>query len=286
MPRIGFGLAVWLRDDHAENVHRALDELALAGFDGVEFNPVERWYLRPQEFKRWIQLHGLEVSSSYMGFGYLDPARAESEYQAAQRRIEFLNAIEMGVLLIDGGRPVPSPEKMEDAIQTIARTANRIGKYAKERGVTCCWHQHWGTIFENQAPFHRFMELTDPDLVKFCPDTAQLAMGDFDVYETLERYKHRIGFVHFKDLDVNRNFERTAQHGGPSQPSDSGAYGIDSKWRFVELGRGIIDFSRAWRILQSAGYDGWIVDDFDYAAYPAYQSALACRKYLKEALGV
>src|SRR5262249_41957093 len=70
VPKVGFGLAVWLRDDHPSNVHRALDEIALAGYDGVELIDVERWYDRPRELERWIRLHGLVVSSSYINLGY------------------------------------------------------------------------------------------------------------------------------------------------------------------------------------------------------------------------
>jgi sugar phosphate isomerase/epimerase len=32
----GFGMAPWWRDGHPENIYRGLDEIAAAGFDGVE----------------------------------------------------------------------------------------------------------------------------------------------------------------------------------------------------------------------------------------------------------
>lgn len=266
MARVGFGVQVWLRDERPESLHRALDEVALAGFDGVELMHVERWHDRPAELARLLALHGLELSSSYVHLDYTD----EAELEVARRRADFLAGLDMGTLLLDGGHG-------EATVEVVAHAANRIGEHARSRGVDCCWHQHWGTHFERPEPFARLMELTDPELVGLCPDTAQLVMGGFDVDETLARYAPRIRFVHFKDVAPNRE---------PERASDTGAYGIDSRWRFVELGRGVVDFPRAWEILRAAGYDGWVVDDLDYAAYAAYDSALACRRYLAETLRI
>jgi inosose dehydratase len=140
-------------------------------------------------------------------------------------------------------------------------------------------------MFEWAAPFDRLMALTDPDLVKFCPDTAQLSMGDFDVPATIRKYGKRLGYVHFKDIDHNHNWAVTAKHGGPATWGDTGAYRVDSKWRMVELGRGLIDFPAIAGILRDAGYDGWIVDDFDYSAYPTREGSIALLRYLRHSLG-
>jgi hypothetical protein len=126
-------------------------------------------------------------------------------------------------------------DRFHDDYQRVAEVANQIGSMARAAGMVCSWHQHWGTLFERPEAFHALMELTDPELVRFCPDTAQLTMGDFDVLATFRKYARRIGFVHFKDLDVNRPWAITGARGGPSTWSDTGAYHVDSKWRFVEM---------------------------------------------------
>ena len=119
-----------------------------------------------------------------------------------------------------------------------------------------------------------------------CPDTAQLTMGDFDVPATFRKYAPRIGFVHFKDIDVNRPWQITAAHGGPATWSDTGAYHVDSKWRFVEPGRGRIDFPTLLSVLQGAGYNGWIVVDLDYTAYPTREASTSVLRYLRDGLGL
>ena len=61
---------------------------------------------------------------------------------------------------------------------------------------------------------------------------------------------------------------------------------MDSRGRWVELGRGSIDFPAVTKVLLDTGYDGWIVDDFDFTGYPAVDSANACKDYINYALGI
>jgi inosose dehydratase len=288
---VGFGMAPWWRDGHPENIYRGLDEIAAAGFDGVEVfgSPLQQYIGRPAAFGQLVARNGLVLSSAYCHFGYLDPAARAAEDAEFVRVANFAAEAGGKFVLLDGGHKpdLRGPgDVSDDDIARIADAANRYATIARELGLTLAWHQHWGGVFEWPEPFHRFMAATDPALVSFCPDSAQLAMGDYDVVETFRRYAERIRFVHFKDLAPNHNWELAARHGGPARPRDSGGYHVDSKWRMVELGRGIIDFPALLDILKGAGYDGWIVDDMDYSAYAALECATVCRDYLRDALGL
>ena len=288
---VGFGMAPWWRDGHPENIYRGLDEIAAAGFDGVEVYgaPVQQFLNRPASFGQLVARNGLTLSSVYTHFAYLDPARQGAEDEEFARLANFAAEAGGKWILLDGGHKpnLHGPDDVtDDDIAIVAETANRYARHAAGLGLKLAWHQHWGGIFEWSAPFHRFMARTEVGLVNFCPDSAQLAMGDYDVVEAFRRYAGRIGYVHFKDLAPNHNWARTAAHGGPSQPRDSGGYHVDSKWRMVELGRGTIDFPALLAILQGAGFDGWIVDDMDYSAYAALECATVCRDYLRDALGL
>ena len=206
-----------------------------------------------------------------------------------KRRCRFVAELGYDIVLLDGGRKRPgitAQQQLDDQIKLIAETANMLGEYANSLGLHLSWHQHWGSIFEVQAPFHRLMELTDPALMGFCCDVGQLALGDFDVVETVRRYVDRIGFMHYKDVTMAGRPEGELWPGGPVAPTDGGAYGIDSKARWVELGRGMVDFPAVTEVLLSAGYDGWIVDDFDFTGYPARASAQACKDYINYGLGI
>ncbi len=288
--KIGFGAHIWLRDDHLENHHRMLDEMSLIGFDGLEMSRpylIDQYEQRPAELRRILEMHDLELSSYYLGLTYDVPEERERGVREFQRRCRFVAELGYQNVLIDGGRKRPgtTPAQLEDHIQRAAETANLLGEYAASLGLRLSWHQHWGSIFEVQAPFHRLMELTDPALVGFCPDVGQLMLGDFDVVETVRRYVDRIRFVHYKDVTCAGRPQGELWPGG-SMPSDEGAYNIDSRWRWVELGRGMVDFPAITEVLLAAGYDGWIVDDLDFTGYPARASAQACKDYINQALGI
>jgi len=288
---VGFGMAPWWRDGHPENIYRGLDEIAAAGFDGVEVfgAPLQQFINRAASFGELVARNGLVLSSAYCHFTYLDPARRTAEDEEFRRVANFVAEAGGKWVLLDGGHKpnLHGPDDVSvDDVAVVADAANRYAAIAAELGLELAWHQHWGGIFEWSAPFHRFMAGTDARLVHFCPDSAQLAMGDYDVVETFARYADRMGYVHFKDLAPNHHWALAAKHGGPAQPSDSGGYHVDSKWRMVELGRGTIDFPALLAILKNAGFDGWIVDDMDYSAYSALECATTCRSYLRDALGL
>jgi inosose dehydratase len=287
--RLGYHLAPWVRDNHHENFHRALDEISLTGWDGLEFSgtwAADRFGRHPGELRALLAMHDLEMASSYFRPSYLRDRR-EPDLELARRVIAMAAEAGCENLLIDGGYPDPGGAPVStDDYQRVAEVANLVGALAREAGMTCSWHQHWGTLFERPEPFDELMERTDPDLVRFCPDTAQLMMGDFDVLATFRRYARRIGFVHFKDIDTNRPWSVAAAHGGPSTWADTGGYHVDSKWRFVELGRGQIDFPALLAVLREAGFDGWIVDDFDYSAYPTREASTVLLRYLRDGLGI
>ena len=290
--KFGFGIQLWLRNNHLENFYRMLVELALEGLDGFECSHgfLVDWYGgKTKELRKILDMLGLEVSSYYYGGEYYDKDGREASINEMKRRINFMSELGYGNVLLDGGRKIPGldAQQFDDYIKQIAETANGLGEYARSHGVTLSWHQHWGSVFEVQAPFHRLMELTDPNLVGFCCDVGQLTLGDFDVLETVERYasQGRIRFMHYKDLTGDgRPAGRLWD--GYDVPGDMGAYNVDSKYRWVELGRGCVDFVGVTKILQKHGYDGWLVDDFDFTGYEPRSSVRACKNYINYALGI
>jgi inosose dehydratase len=289
--KIGFGTQLWLKDNHYENFYRMLDELALMGFDGFEmcYPFLIEWYEhKTGELRRLLAMHGLELSSYYTGIRFGNHKACDRGIEEVKRRCHFVAELGGHYVLLDGGEKDDHPDfgSADDYIAFIAETANHLGEYARMQGLTLAWHQHWGSVFETQPVFERLMALTDRALVGFCCDVGQLALCGFDILGTVRHYVDRIRFMHYKDVTFAGRPQGQLWAGGVRAPADEGAYGVDSKARWVELGRGVVPFAEVTRILLDAGYEGWIVDDFDYSGYSPTESAKACKDYINHGLGL
>ncbi len=289
--KFGFGTQLWLRDNHLENWHRMLDEMSLAGLDGFEMCFAflyDAYSNRVGELATLLRMHDLELSTYYtsMDYWYDEPRLAGMQH--FRERCRFCAELGMQVMLLDGGRKHPElpPDTLDAHIGRVADTANELADYAAKLGLTTAWHQHWGSIFEISATFDQLMARTDPALLKFCPDIGQLVLGDFDVNATIRKYAPRIAYVHYKDVTFAGRPTAPLWANGPAVPSDEGAYGVDSRGRWVELGRGCVDFPAVTAILREAGYDGWIVDDLDFTGYRPLDSVTACKDYVNSGLGI
>jgi inosose dehydratase len=289
--KIGFGSQLWVKDNHFENFHRMLDEMALIGFDGFEmcYPFLIEWYEhKPKELKTLLHMHGLELASYYTGIRFADREACRAGVEEVKRRCRFVAEIGGPFVLLDGGEKEyqPSFATLDDYVGHIAETANSLGEYARSLGVSLAWHQHWGSIFDVEPAFHRLMALTDPAVVGFCCDVGQVVLCGFDVLDIVRRYVNRITFMHYKDITFAGRPQGELWPGGITAPVDRGGYGVDSRGRWVELGRGVVPFPEITRILRDAGYDGWIVDDFDYSGYSPVESATACIDYINRGLGI
>ena len=263
MIELGFHPSCWVRGEggYRVNLLRALREISETGWDGFEFHRglVEMFGDRVGEFRRILEDLDLELSACYYSASYIHPERHGEEMELAGRVMDFLAELDGPIFLMDGGTKRPEGNT-EDDLFRVVESANRLGEMALSRGLRAVWHIHYGTLLDVPDVFYRFMELTDPELVGFCPDTAQLALGGFDVEDVFRRFAGRIEYVHFKDL-------------GPDG-------------RFVENGRGTIDFSKFWDILREHGYSGWIVVDLDYTDLEPRSASEICKRYLNEHLGL
>jgi len=237
----------------------SLPIICAEGWDGLEYSArvLEPWFERPDELRALLDDARLVFSGIYHPCGFRDDAEVAAWLEMGERLAGFCTAIGCGLIMIDGG--AKTGDGGEAQIGRAAAGANEMGRLCAQNGLTCSWHQHWGTIFEYQEPFERLLTLTDPDLVRFTPDTAQLSLGDFDVPEVFSRHAERMVYVHFKDLGSDR--------------------------RFTELGTGTVDFAGCWGTLRDAGFGGWIVVDLDYTALDPADSCRTNMAYLRS-LGV
>ena len=280
MIRLSVHPNAWLTDDHSENIYRAMDEIALAGYDGIELTAgvTDHLVARGYPLRALLERHQLELSALYCTLPYNDPAGIERDVEGMKACIACATDAGAGWIILDGAWPASGSGPGAD-YRRVADAANRIADLCRMAGIGCCWHQHYGTIFEDPPVFAGFMELTDPSLVGFCPDTGQLLMSGFDVAATLRRYASRVQYVHLKDLVDSGT--RLAGRDAPDEVRPD-LWHVDSRWRPVELGRGLVDFDEVAAILRRVDYQGWWTEELDFTLYDKLESARYMNRSMRE----
>ena len=86
-------------------------------------------------------------------------------------------------------------------------------------------HNHMGQMVQTPDEVDRCMEMTDPKLFHFSPDTAHLHLAGCDVAKTLEKHKSRLMLADYKD--AKRAARRQARYLRPQQIFDLGDGEID-----------------------------------------------------------
>lgn len=295
--KLGFAIQLWMRQANNQDLfHKVLDEMSLAGFDGIELAwpfVIEQYGQKPAELRRLIAMHEMQVAATYVGLDIHTPETLAAGEAKAKAWVDFYSQVGCEHLLLDGATEKPgytpfpldyqynyTPQQLQDA----AAAVNRIARYAKAAGMHTSWHTHWGNFFENQELFKIFWDETDPEYLGLCPDVGQIQLVGLDpvayVRDNIKRITH---YVHYKDMEWRG--PRRELWPGKVVPDNDGAYALDAKARWCELGRGVVDLPAIHKILLDAGFDGWITCDQDCTHVFARTAAEATVEYMNQALG-
>jgi len=172
------------------------------------------------------------------------------------------------------GHPVRAVQ-VARAIRIYARprTIDVAVRACHEAGVLACVHPHLGTESERET----IMELTDPRVVFFCPDTAHLTAAGMDPATMIRRHGDRLRYMHIKDLPGGAGEERVTAAG-------DGAAGTEQLPIFCELGRGVIDYGPLMTAIHDVAYDGWITVEIDRSTTTPEECLRVCADYLRQEL--
>ena len=168
------------------------------------------------------------------------------------------------------------------AFQERCERCNQIGELAGEMGFTADLHNHMGQMVQSQEGVGRFMSMTDPKLFGLSPDTVHLDLAGCDAVGTIERYKHRIKLIDYKDARWTTPSTVRTQPNGTVIPEDQSEERILSS--FHDLGDGEIDSPACHRKLKSVNYRGWICVDLDRARLGPRADFERCCAYIVKRL--
>jgi inosose dehydratase len=275
--RIGHTALTWDVLNRPDQLAVAITDCASLGYQGIETGGrVFDWWERerPGELRRLLEEAGLTLVCLFQSGAWTDPAAVTGLLDDGERWAGAVAGAGGEVLML-----VPGPRQAETAaddagFEQMAETMNRVGRMSRASGVTAAMHPHWGTVVETAAEIDRLLELLDPDLVGFAPDTGQIAKGGADPLTLVERWVSRVRYVHLKDLSPR--WEEMRRRGEL----------LRSPAGYAALGQGVLELRPVIETLNRAGYRGWLMAELDEVDYPARDAATQARAYLEQTLQV
>jgi inosose dehydratase len=274
---IGHTALTWDVFREPARLAEAIHDCAELGYAGTETGGgIYDWWEqhRPGELRRLLADHGVTMTCLFEFGDWTEAAAAPQLLADGQRWAEAVRDFGGSILMVVPGRRRDLPPYSLDEFKQMAETMNRVGEVARAAGVVAAMHPHWGTVAEGRLEIEILLDLLDPALVGFAPDTGQIAKGGADPLPIIDRWANRIRHVHLKDLAPDWEEKRRA--GVPLRSPEG----------YAELGQGTIDFRPLLPILERVGYQGWLMAELDEARRPAREAAALSKQYLEQTLGL
>jgi inosose dehydratase len=256
--RFGYAAITWGGHDR-----QAIDDIAALGFRGIQLrqSAVATWGDRPLALKDLLAERGLALVALSSGVVALDPAAEKENLAQHVRHARFVREVGGRYLQVLDERPRgrnPAP----DDYRRMGRLLSELGRRTADLGIQLGYHNHMGNLGQAPDEVAQVLGAADPRFVHLELDTAHYQQAGGDPADAVRRYADRLLFLHLKDLDGSN--------------------------RFVELGRGKVDFKSVFAALDGIGFDGWAVVELDRVpdgSRTPKQSGAIARRYL-EALGI
>jgi inosose dehydratase len=263
-----------------------LDVMKATGFIGVRLADfprlLEQYGLTEAEMHRQVSKHNLHVVTISWGGPLCDPAQRRQVLESARTAMKFLADFGANHLVVfSPGRTKPGANTPA-AFRELCARCDQIGEVAGEMGFTAGLHNHLGEMVQTPEEVDRFMAMTDPKLFGLSPDTAHLYLAGCDVVGTLNRYKHCIHFLDYKDAKWTTPGRDWVLPNGQVLPKDSPMARFYAS--IYNLGDGGVDFPGCHRVLKSVNYGGWICVDLDTAREGPLSSYERCGAYVVKKL--
>lgn len=271
--RIGYTGWTWLvnhKDNYQWEFEQFLKEVADLGYECVEnFAFISDYFDNDAlKLKGLLDRYGLELVNMYQHFS----DEPEKDYENALRYVDFMKHVGVKYLNMQGVMweepPLDRPTDAE-RIRMYAELSNLIGRLCKENGMVAVYHPHACTPVYTEEQIELFLQLSDPEYVYLCLDTAHTTLSGMDPVRAFEKFLPRLGYVHLKDVDPDKTVH-------PEWPMK----------RFCALGTGTVDFKGIVKVLRNGGYDGVLCVELDNPKVCNYKSAMISRRYIHDVLGM
>ena len=264
---IGYAAITWGGNDR-----QAIEDISSVGFPGIQIrsNSVQEFgssaALREVLDKNHIKM--IALSSGNLS---IDPAIETSEIAKHVANAKFLRDAGGLYLQIIDEKPKDRAIVAAD-YKRLGMLLTAVGKQTADIGVQVGYHNHMGSMGETPDGVEQIMAAVDPRYAKLELDVAHYYQGGGDPAKAVEKYSDRLLFLHLKDVE-------RLPGGGDAKQS----------YRFVELGRGLVNLPAVIEALRKISFRGWGIVELDAVpdkARTPKESAVINKKYVEEKLGL
>ena len=211
----------------------------------------------------------------------------EEEWLAMQDHINLLKFLESDVFVFadvsgsiqtNGLMPLSSrPSLKDNEWKNYGKKISELSNRLDDIGIPISYHEHMGTIIQNQKDIDRLMnETNDKTFLLF--DTGHLLFAEANYEDILKRYISRINHVHCKDIRekvLKKSLEKDLSF------RDSFLNGV-----FTVPGDGCIEYKPLLEIFKQNNYDKWLIIEAEQDPKKAnpLEYAKIGNRYLKGAI--
>ncbi|MGB2623128.1 MAG: sugar phosphate isomerase/epimerase [Candidatus Acidiferrum sp.] len=264
---IGYAAITWGGNDR-----KAIEDISAVGYPGIQIrsNAVKE-FGSGRTVHELLDKYHLKMVALSSGNISIDPAEESSEIARHVDNAKFLR--EAGGLylqIIDEkakGRAVVATDYVR-----LGGLLTELGKRVADLGVQLGYHNHMGAMGQTPEGLEQIMAAVDPRYAKLELDVAHYYQGGGDPAKAIEKYRDRLLFLHLKDVEH----------------LPGGAEGKES-YRFVELGRGLVNLPAVIEALRKIDFRGWGIVELDGEpdkTRTPKESAIINKKYVEEKLGL
>lgn len=267
-----------------------LENIANLGFDGTEL-PSE--FISSSEspydsIQKSFEKHGLPVISVYhtARLGAVELFLQQYEIEKCAALLCLLQSFGIDYLIV--GDP---PSGFRDSIDKLAESLEHLGRIAKSKGITLCYHPHRGSIVESPTQINTLMKLTSCDYVSLCLDTGHIYWSGTEPTEVIRQFRNRIGYIHFKDVRTKQfsAIEKFVKLVGSifskidikTKLKCLGFMLLENELVITELGKGDLDFPSIKKELDGVNYTGWVTIELDTPTLIPEKALQRCLNYIK-----
>lgn len=251
---------------------RVLDEVAEAGYKGIELGPYGYFPQDPELVSKALDDRGLKIIGGTLFDDMVSKDNLPALIKKAEDICELISQLPKEqaeskdkmpppyLVIIDiikperspyAGNPGKAPRLSEEDWNNMMDNIEFLSKLAWNKyGVRAIVHPHAGGYIEFADEIEKFLECIPYETTGLCLDTGHLYYSQMDPAKWIRDKYDRIDFIHFKDINLDV-YKKAIE-------KEMDFFKACENKVMCPIGLGTVDYDAVKKVLIEVDYDGWI----------------------------